>query len=307
MIQLSIQSAVTTTGGRIVSEHHDATGIMIWPATHLFCQYLLLQDDECHLSNQGLALGGKRVLELGCGCGLVGIAAQKSSHRSSVWVSTDMDEYVLSLCRRNFALNDVELETNNNHSTCIVRPLKWGCKDQIEKILDEVRSISSLEPNDIGGKFDACVGADIVYPSTCGKALTDLFDTVKASLVDGGTFYLSFCSRDGPKTPSRLIQAASEAGFAISILPELDQSILTELPPLLDSKLLVMQQCNNAEILNDKLGDANCKVFPGLQSALDRIAELSSDEEWEAPFSGEDEDVDPISADTLTNNNLQLS
>ena len=42
-VTVQIQYATTSRGGSIVSLHHDTTGIFIWPATYLLCQYLLLE------------------------------------------------------------------------------------------------------------------------------------------------------------------------------------------------------------------------------------------------------------------------
>ena len=282
---VSIKSATATRGGNIVSGDFDATGIMIWPATHLLCQHLA---QDAHETEGGvLGVRQRTVLELGCGCGLVGVVAMATSatQSPSLWVATDMDVSALQLSQENFALNGISnsglmasIETTSGHRQGLfARRLEWGNQEDMNNI-----------QSDLGlDRFDCIVGADIVYPNTCGKALTDLFQTVDRFLSkqDGSKFYLSFASRDGPRTPCRLLEAAGDAGFAISSSSQtLDPDIVQRLPPLLDSKLLVIQRSENAEEENRALGRDYCTVFPGLRASMARLEEPSSEEEWDAPF-----------------------
>jgi hypothetical protein len=330
---------------------HDLTGIMIWPATHLLCQYLCFSfgsmtstttgssgtttkdanknGNHNPLSPPPLCIGQTTtVVELGCGCGLVGVTALKLAMMKQeqqqhddmdgfLWVSTDMDERALSLCRRNYALNGINVcdkrnmaRQVNNHPSCHVQQLRWGDPQAIEatlSILEEhhhrrqwqdIMEESSLTMTTMTRpRFDAVVGADIVYPATSLVILKDLFDTVDELLtLDGGSFWLSFATRDGHKTPVKLIQAASAAGFTISCVDDMNdtqKNILKRLPPLLDSKILVLQRNAKALELNASLGKDGCAVFPGLQSTIDRLdQQSSSDEEWEPPFFNEDDEDD---------------
>jgi SAM-dependent methyltransferase len=273
-LRIQVESATSTTGGNIVSQDHDATGIMIWPATHLLCQHLAAGD----------LLHGNHVLELGCGVGLVGITAvQATKQHPLLWVSTDMDQRALDLCRQNFAHNKGSSKNDNgNHSSTNLwtRTLHWGDQGRADELLTELREHCS----DKQGRFDSVVGADIVYPSTCGKILDGLFASVDVLLKPNGVFWLSFATRDGPVTPSRLLEAASQAGFAVTCLAPLDAEVIKFLPPLLDSKLLVMRRSLHAKAYNDQLGlDNNCVVFPRLREKLARLEETSSDEEWDGP------------------------
>jgi hypothetical protein len=63
---------------------------------------------------------------------------------------------------------------------------------------------------------------------------------------------------------------------------------------LLDAKILVLRRDKDARAKNDTLGSLECRAFPGLNAAIQRAAEESSDEEWEAPafVDGDDEDED---------------
>jgi hypothetical protein len=259
-ISIQIYSATTTIGGDIVSNRRDSTGIMIWPATHLICH---------HLASKNV---GECVLELGCGCGMVGILSSKANNHR-LWVSTDRDEQALDMCRKNCVLNEV------NADQVLARCNEWGNESHIQNLRDEL-AIRCPGQN----RFDAIVGADIIYPATCGQILHALLGTVSSLLSYDGTFWLSFATRDGAKTPMQLIQAASEAGFAIDMLPPLDSDQKFKLPPLLDSKMLLLQRHPEARQLNAALGTPSCKVFPGLQAAIARMEETSSEEEWDAPF-----------------------
>ena len=97
LLWIPIQYATTSVGGPIVSDELDVTGMMLWPATHLLAQHLCLHP-----------LHQKRVLESGCGCGLVGIAAAQSCS-DCLWVSTDMDPTSLALCEANMRRNHLDV------------------------------------------------------------------------------------------------------------------------------------------------------------------------------------------------------
>jgi hypothetical protein len=185
-----------------------------------------------------------------------------------------MDQQALQLCKDNFARNGIPTSQQES-TTAAVECLLWGNKTQIQHLLKKYH------------QFDAIVGADIVYPSTCGETLQQLFVAVDCLLCLHGTFWLSFATRDGCKTPSRLLEAASDAGYAIDCLPALDPSITRRLPPLLDSKVLVLKRDKNAARINGALGGNDCPIFPGLRAALARLDDPSSEEEWEPPFAEE--------------------
>lgn len=274
-LHIAIKSASTTTGNNIVSSSHDATGVMVWPATHLICQ---------HLASNSFN-PGDCVLELGCGCGLAGITACLS-RRSTLnqWVSTDMDERALDLCRENYAVNGISIDVAD--SVAKVESLRWGDENRIASILHELRK----RYEDDGKLFDSLVGADIVYPSTCGQVLLDLLRTVDALLKPGGTFWLSFATRDGPRTPYRLLEVASETGFAVDCFPPLDSSTANLMPPMLDSKLLILKRSVDARDRNAMIGYESCRIFPGMLLALDHLDNPSSDDDWDAPPLNDDTD-----------------
>jgi predicted nicotinamide N-methyase len=289
-VSIQVRSATTTVGGNIISDRSDLTGIMIWPATYLLCQH-------CAFNTVG-----DYVLELGCGCGMVGAVAltkaNKSTKRagSSLWVSTDRDESALEMCRSNLALNGIavqgnenQMDTNSSNSNAWIRSLEWGDESDIQKLLTDLQTRDPATPN---RKFDALVAADIVYPATCGQIMLALFQTVDRLLATEGTLWLSFCSRDGANTPRKLLEAASDAGFSVRALPPLDATDKAKLPPLLDAKILLLTRDVDARHHNDTLGGEECAVFRGLRAAMARMDEpSSSEEEWDPPYC-EDEMTD---------------
>jgi ribosomal protein L11 methylase PrmA len=310
ILEVTVRSATTTTGGPLTSGSHDTTGILIWPATHLLCQQLVASGGlpAAPPSSEGTASTSHSegsgeppsvVLELGCGVGLVGVAAVLASAPSSsvaLWVSTDMDERSLKLCRHNFRLNGIDAEDEDSSwslavadssspssspsSSCRawVRSLRWGDADRAGSLLDELRALAGRD------HFDAVVGADIVYPSTSEEVLSNLFASVEALLRPDGTFWLSFATRDGTRTPRRLIKAASRSGFAIEALGAINETTRRSLPPLLDSKILALRRDPSAEAKNRELGGDGCRAFPGLRAAIKKLENDPWSEEWEAPF-----------------------
>lgn len=321
-LHVNVTSATTTIGGPIVvANEYDATGIMIWPATHLLCQYFCSKlmtteaiiarpSDETDLHSH-ISLGNT-ILELGCGCGLVGVTvallANQHPRRSTdprLWVSTDMDTRLLQLVGENMKLNQIMLRSDTDvkgetetkfdseNMRIWIRKLKWGYPQHIHQLLQELSEWK--QSNRLVG-FDSIVAADIVYPATCDQVLRALFSTVDQLLAPQGIFWLSFCSRDGPKTPTQLISAASEAGFEIHAMPSLPKDIISQLPPLLDAKLLILQRSTTARQHNEGIGlDEHCPVFPGLRAAMVRREEAMLQNEievWEPPFSGEDHDAE---------------
>ena len=180
-LHVNVKSATSTRGSNLTGQNRDRTGIMIWPATHLLCQ-------EIVSGNVGST--AKTILELGCGCGLVGVVASlalNSQYEKKIWVSSDMDEKALELCIHNFELNGIDATTDDGPR---VRKLTWGESKEMHAIQDELFNQTQTS------KFDVVVGADIVYPATTGQVLVALFDTVNFFLKDGGVFYLSFATRE---------------------------------------------------------------------------------------------------------------
>lgn len=127
-----------------------STGLMLWESAHLMAHVLA--------TNQHI-VAGKRVLELGCGCG--GICSMICTESADLVVATDGDEKALELMSENISSN----LQSSSLAKLIVKRLEWGNKDHIEAIKDL---------ND--GGFDVIIGTDVTYVA---EAIIPLFATAK--------------------------------------------------------------------------------------------------------------------------------
>lgn len=111
----------------------DHVGLHLFSSAILVGQYLLA---ECGRK----LLRGKRVLDLGCGVGLLGPVAVMAGAREVVL--TDFDPVVLHLCRHNMKLNETQLK-----AVCpsLVRPLvqdlDWRDVDAVSSNGDAARQL----------------------------------------------------------------------------------------------------------------------------------------------------------------------
>lgn len=112
--------------------------------------------------------GGSRVLDLGCGYGVVGIALARSDPSLKI-IASDINERAVDLARENARLNGVRIDA---------------------RVSDGFRSVPE--------SFDAIL---LNPPQTAGKALClDLISASKAHLEKGGAFYLVARPAKGGKT-----------------------------------------------------------------------------------------------------------
>lgn len=119
---------------QVVESRAVCTGHFLWPAAKHLSNYLCSKN----------VVAGRKVLELGAGCGLVSlVACCLGAHRV---VSTDLPEMLPRLKR------NVELNLN---SSCIeVRALGWGASQLTQ---DHSWAIE---------KFDVILGSDITYSTS---------------------------------------------------------------------------------------------------------------------------------------------
>jgi predicted nicotinamide N-methyase len=136
---------------------NDATGHCIWTGARFFLEVLPeLADYFIH----------RRVLELGSGTGLSGIAVALQNATKQI-ILTDSSESVLKLCKQNCELNKVTEQV-------AVQELHWG---------------STLEQTKL---FDTVFATDVLYD--IGSWLP-LLKTVVMSIPAGGVFILSHVPR----------------------------------------------------------------------------------------------------------------
>ncbi|KAI7753570.1 hypothetical protein M8C21_003362, partial [Ambrosia artemisiifolia] len=128
-----------------------STGLMLWESARLMATVLA--------SNQTI-VSGKRVLELGSGCG--GICSMIASKTACLVVPTDGDNKALELLKENVSSNLDKSLSSKLH----IRQLNWGNKEHIE-------SVKKLSDNN---GFDVIIGTDVTYVA---EAIMPLFQTAK--------------------------------------------------------------------------------------------------------------------------------
>ncbi|GFQ06680.1 methyltransferase-like protein 6 [Phtheirospermum japonicum] len=146
---------------KLLSKEHQhtcpSTGLMLWESARLMASILA--------TNQEI-VSGKRVLELGCGCG--GICSMIAATSADLVVATDGDPKALDLLAENVASN---LEPP--FLDCLtVKRLEWGNKNDIEAV---------KRVNERG--FDIIIGTDVTYVS---EAVVPLFATAKELISRSG-------------------------------------------------------------------------------------------------------------------------
>lgn len=164
-------------------------------------------------------VAGKRVLELGCGCG--GICSMIAARHADIVVATDGDTFALDLLAKNVASN-IEPSLLTKLST---KRLEWGNKDHIESIKEVTN-----------GGFDVIIGTDVTY---IAEAILPLFATAKeliassGSSKDGDVPALILCHIFRRVDEPTLLSAAAKFGFRLvdkwptEVSTNLPQSIIS--------------------------------------------------------------------------------
>jgi predicted nicotinamide N-methyase len=168
------------------STDFDLTGQIVWPVSRLVAQYLA--------SGPGVAelLRGARVLELGAGCGLCGVAA--AALGAGEVVLSDNEPEVLAVLEKN-----AERPAPGGGGCALrVADFSWG----------DGAAAAAL------GTFPVLLGADVVYWSHC---VEPLFASAAALLAPGGVFVLGFTNRrNGLREAAEA--AARAAGFVWQVV-----------------------------------------------------------------------------------------
>lgn len=139
---------------------NGTTGMRTWSASLLLSQFII--------SNPEIVVG-KRVLELGCGMGLLGaiVADQQLSFSTSTSTCgsiclTDVDERVLSRCRENM---EIPGNASSAHPRITYRTLDWS--DALDPT--NLPVTSSIMQNEMNS--DVILGADLVFDPSLIPAL----------------------------------------------------------------------------------------------------------------------------------------
>jgi predicted nicotinamide N-methyase len=181
------------------SSLYDATGHCVWAGAFLLIQCIY---ELKNILNEDI--GGKRLIEFGCGTGIGGLAmllANEVDDKNDAPIIpshvtfTDNDPSALRICDRNCKLNSM------SESSYSVSELTWG---------DEVDTDSAL--------FDFGLATDALYDE---KMIIPLFKTVSRCVIPGGVFILSHipraCFKEGMwqllivSSPFKLIQVSAIA------------------------------------------------------------------------------------------------
>lgn len=169
-----------------------STGLMLWESARLMASILA--------ANQSI-VAGKRVLELGCGCG--GICSMISTKSADFVVTTDGDEKALELLSQNVASN----LQSSSLAKLIVKRLEWGNRDHIEEI---------KKLNDVG--FEVILGTDVTYVP---EAIIPLFATARELLSSSRSIKeelkpaLILCHVLRRVDEPSILSAASQFGFRL--------------------------------------------------------------------------------------------
>ena len=121
----------------------------VWPSAQALSGYIL---------NNQIDFNNKKVLELGCGIGLVGIAA---THANANVIFSDYEKEAVQFTKHNYFLNFQE-----QANTVI---LDWR------------------EPN-LDKKFETIIAADILYEN---RFLKPVYNTIQKLLAENGKLYIA--------------------------------------------------------------------------------------------------------------------
>jgi predicted nicotinamide N-methyase len=130
---------------------------------------------------------GKRVIELGCGLGITGMAAARAGGDVTL---TDGDAEALALVKENAERNGLTVAT---------AVLEW-----------------SQVPAELAGQFEVVIGGDVVYDRSQIGALATAIHTL---LIPGGEAWIAEAHRLGPTILLESAKAAGLTGQLIKTVP----------------------------------------------------------------------------------------
>eukprot|EP00741_Cyanophora_paradoxa_P018393 tig00000204_g17758.t1 len=185
------------SGGHMLRAGHS-TGAALWPAAPLLCDYL-----AGALGRAGLE--GRRVAELGCGLGLVGIVASSLVGAAGAVHLTDGDDAALRRAEANAAGSRAAGDGPTSFGV-----LRWGPGGP---------AAAAGAVAAVGGRpFDVAVGSDLVYPSGGDGAanMGSILDAAGALLAsEGGTVLIGLQRRS--LALSAVAAAAAARGWRADI------------------------------------------------------------------------------------------
>uniref|UniRef100_A0A2P2LQ21 Uncharacterized protein LOC105122169 n=3 Tax=Rhizophora mucronata TaxID=61149 RepID=A0A2P2LQ21_RHIMU len=170
-----------------------STGLMLWESAHMMA-YVLAWNPTI--------VEGKKVLELGCGCG--GICSMVAVRSADLVIATDGDTKALELLTENAASNLAPSPL----AKLITRRLEWG----------NMEHIKAIKETSYGG-FEVIIGTDVTY---IPEAIVPLFATAKELLLhhgggaEGQQPALILCHVLRRVDEPSILAAASQFGFRLA-------------------------------------------------------------------------------------------
>jgi predicted nicotinamide N-methyase len=168
------------------AETEDLTGNRVWLGGMVLLNFIA--------RNRSI-FAGKRVIELGSGCGLCGILAA-TADLASLSVVTDGDPGCVDLISSNITQNEAIVACR-----CCALYHQWG-RQAAQKLVEE---------NEFHDKFDVVMASDVLYAV---EVLVPLMESAVELLAPGGTFILANVPRCELATIDEAIrEAANMAGL----------------------------------------------------------------------------------------------
>jgi len=180
---------------RVEEDYDKSTGVLIWNGSEVLLEYLWNYNDpnsnyDPNNNNSNHLIKNKRVLELGAGVGLCGVACATEKLGAAEVMVTDGDCAVLENLRYNVELNSKSGGAGVISSKCRVqcRQLIWG-KEYAERLEQERKEEREEEWRDCDGdggdmddcKFDVIMAADCIY---IAQNVRPMLETVSYLLSD---------------------------------------------------------------------------------------------------------------------------
>ena len=210
----------------------DSTGRHIWPTAKPLLQYMLSIHQEVATGN---ARPNKTVLELGSGCGLLGMGlalattpAIRAPHSYQVVMTDHSTEWL----QQNLAQNREALMRHidsgtgqpQHPSNVEIQKLQWGNQQEMKSILETSRILNQKENADGTYKskhFDYIVGSDVLYNPASRDALiaTLKFFSSCSLLSKAGVPIILLAYPKRQSDEERFVLLAERNGFSVQTEP----------------------------------------------------------------------------------------
>ena len=230
-----------------VTPSRDLTGHMVWPCAKLATRNLELRPNLVHASS---------VIELGSGCGLVGITAALCGAKQVVVTDGDAT-HTLDLLRQN--TSRVAKRHKLQNLECHPTALRWGVGQQ-EDLVCTAELLHQY------GAFDIVLASDVLYP---GSQPTAFFAMARNLLEDDGTLMLALAARPALPPGWRFVHEVFEAAACAGLYCIPDSSPL--LVKSAQSIRAVLYFGCDGKSANDRCDLGTAKLRQRNRAAFERI------------------------------------